>query len=374
MKIILTILYINIFFCYGYTQSLNNYQTDNRLKSSLDLVIHHWVSEILMDSLSMGMSFGISIKNENYFYNYGSIEKGEKKLPDQNTIYEIGSLTKTFTGILLAKAVIQGKINLDDDIRKYLDVNFDNLHYNGNPVKIIDLANHTSGLPEDLIPDKIFSLEDPTMFDIINVFDGDSGAIFRTLLQKANPDTLPGIRYCYSNAGMITLGLILENVYQLSYADLINKYISQPFGMSNTEIVSYKSDTSNYTKGYDKSRMIMPHITFQIAGAAGGLKSSTGDLIKYIERNIYKKDKAIELSQQESFNNGQHSMGLGWQLKPDFKNKVVLWHDGGEPGFSSYIIIIPDSKIGIVCLTNQRGRQYQFSQFCTAIIDSLCGQ
>ena len=67
-------------------------------------------------------------------------------------------------------------------------------------------------------------------------------------------------------------------------------------------------------------------------------------------------------------------MGLGWNLNTKSKNDVLLWHDGGEPGFSSYILIIPNHNIGIVCLANQSGRQFQFSKFCKLVIDDLIEQ
>ncbi|NQU84642.1 MAG: beta-lactamase family protein, partial [Mariniphaga sp.] len=188
---------------------------------------------------------------------------------------------------------------------------------------------------------------------------------------KTGEYTVPGTRMIYSNAGMITLGIILENIYQKSYVNLLKYYITEPLGMDNTEIVYYKSDTVSYTKGYDRNGNIMPHITFQIAGAAGGIKSTTSNLIKYIEENIERKDEAIKLSHKKFFGNSQHLIGLGWHIKPTSKDGVELWHDGGEPGFSSYIVIIPDSNIGIICLANQRGRQYQFSKFSKAVIDSL---
>lgn len=358
----------------GIAQNLTNIPTDNPLKTKLDSVIHQRISEVMIDSIITGMSFGISVNNERFFYNYGNTEKGEQKLPNQNTIYEIGSLTKTFTGIILAKAVLEDKINMEDDIRKFLGANYDNLNYDGKPIKVINLANHTSGLPEDLIPDEIFRLENPTMFDIINIFEGDSGTIFRKDLQKVKPDTPPGTKWRYSNVGMITLGMILENVYQMSYSDLIKEYFSEPFNMMNTEAVYCQTDTTGYTKGYDKNGNIMPHITFQIAGAAGGLKSTTSDLMKYIEENIHIKDKAIELSHKRTFESDQQSMGLGWNLNTKSKNDVLLWHDGGEPGFSSYILIIPNHNIGIVCLANQSGRQFQFSKFCKLVIDDLIEQ
>lgn len=356
---------------YGNAQNLSYLPTDNPLNSKIDSIVHSQVMEIIYDNSAVGLSFGISINNKSFFYNYGTSEKGKHQLPDQNTIYEIGSITKTFTGILLANAVLENRINLNDDIRKYLEDNYENLQYKGAPIKVQNLANHTSGFPEDIIPEKIYSLSKPSMFDIVNVFEGDSGALFKNGLHKVKLDTFPGTRIQYSNAGIITLGIVLENVYKKSFSNLIEEYITGPFGMEETGSVFYKSDTIAYTKGYDSYGNIMPHITFQIAGAAGGLKSTTNDLVQFIKQNISEKDAAVKFSHNETFRNDQQAMGLGWQIKPGKTNGMELWHDGGEPGFSSYILVVPERKIGIVCLANQRGHQYQFSILCEAIIAGI---
>ena len=371
IKIIIIQLLFLCFVYNGHAQNLQLLPTDNPLKTHVDSIVHKQVLENINESMIIGMSFGLYINNNSHFYNYGTIEKGKQQLPNQNTIYEIGSITKTITSIILANAVLENKINLNDDIRKYLKGNYENLQYNSKPIKVENLANHTSGLPEDIFPEKLYSLQNPTMFDLINIFEGDSLTLFLKELHKIKLDTLPGTKMSYSNTGIITLGIILENVYKMSYSNLVKKYITEPYAMNNTETVFYKSDTVSYTKGYDKKGNTMPHITFQIAGAAGGLKSTASDMIMYIKENISEKDKAIELSHKETFRNDEQSIGLGWYINNSTKNSIEFWHNGGEPGFSSYILIIPESKVGIICLTNQRGYQYQFSILSKAIIAKL---
>jgi len=142
-------------------------------------------------------------------------------------------------------------------------------------------------------------------------------------------------------------------------------------GMENTETVYYESDTANYTRGYDKSRNIMPHITFQIAGAAGGLKSTAYDMVRYIEENIKEDDEAIYFSHQKTIEKNDQAYGLGWQVSAGSAKDIHLWHDGGEPGFSSFCLIYPGKKTGIICLTNQRSRQSQLSNLCRAILATL---
>ena len=205
----------------------------------------------------------------------------------------------------------------------------------------------------------------------VNLFENDRGETFLRELSRFKPETVPGQEISYSNAGMIALGIILENVYKVTYSELIEKYITLPFGMNNTETVFLKSEIDNYTTGYDKEGNVMPHITFQIAGAAGGLKSTTYDMINYIRENIIMKDEAIKLSHKSRIVKNGEEIGLGWQIRRDITDDKLLWHDGGEPGFSSYIAIIPNKKVGIICLTNQRGRQNQLAKLSEKIIVEL---
>lgn len=87
-----------------------------------------------------------------HVYNYGTVKKGEHILPTSNTYYEIGSIIKTFTSRLLAKAVVDKKVSLDDDVRKYLQGDYANLQYKNHPIRLRDLASYTSALPQRGLP------------------------------------------------------------------------------------------------------------------------------------------------------------------------------------------------------------------------------
>ncbi len=345
--------------------------TDNGLLTRIDSLVHDQFRRVIAESCTFGISLGIYIDGDKYFYNYGSVEKGKERLPTQNTIFEIGSITKTFTGILLAQAVNEDTINLDEDIRDYLSEDYSNLAIDGNPITILNLANHTSGLPEDIIPEELKSLQNPSMFDIVSFFEGDSMGIFLNGLKQVEIKNKPNESISYSNAGMITLGIILESVYKESYSALLERYITGPLSMTSTKTVSYMTDTINYTRGYDKKGNIMPHITFQIAGAAGGMISTAGDMVKYVEANIKKSNKAIALSHKKTAGTNDEGFGIGWKLKINSNQEVMVWHDGGEPGFSSYFAIIPEKRIGAVALASQRGRQSDLERAVLNILTSL---
>src|SRR5258707_2534924 len=138
---------------------------DSLVKQHSDSLVKKAAAGFMNSSKHIGLSIGTYNNGDEYAYHYGTIDKHKHVLPDNQTVYEIASLTKSFTGILLAQAVVDKKIALNDDVRKYLDGKYLNLVYKGKPVRITDLATHTSGLPKNipdypsnLTPNEIFTL------------------------------------------------------------------------------------------------------------------------------------------------------------------------------------------------------------------------
>lgn len=346
-------------------------ESDNPLKSDIDLQIDSYVKKEFAKNPIIGLSIGICQNDSTWFYNYGTVEKGQQILPTKKTIYEIGSITKTFTALLFAEAIVENKTSTDADIRDYLGSEYSNLEKEGIPINMVNLANHTSGLPEDILPEPFVLPDNPDMFDIVNAFNGKDFSYFLDGLRKTRTETIPGTRIHYSNAGMICLGLILEKIYGIPYAELLNRKITGPLHMESTGIVSFNSDTTGYTKGYDKNGNTMPHITFQVAGAAGGIISTTEDMVKYISANLQEKSIGFRMAHKKTCEINGESYGFGWKTGAIDSDEKSLWHDGGEPGFSSFCLIVPGKRIGIVCLANRRGLQYSMQQFSENIIVGL---
>jgi hypothetical protein len=119
----------------------------NPLRSRLDTVVQNAVKPYMRNQNVCGLSIGVFKDGAMYFYNYGETVKGNGKLPAENSIYEIGSITKTFTSLLLANAIRERKAGLTDDIRKYLEGNYPDLQFEGRPIQLVHLSNHTSRLP-----------------------------------------------------------------------------------------------------------------------------------------------------------------------------------------------------------------------------------
>lgn len=146
-----------------------NIPTDNKLKTKLDSIVHQSVFTFMNNSSRVGISIGIIKNGKQFIYNYGSTQREKPELSTGSTVYELASISKTFASTLLARAVLENKVNLNDDIRWYLKEKYPNLESNGTPITLLNLANLTSGLP-NWMPDKdLFGKADPD--DIAHILD-----------------------------------------------------------------------------------------------------------------------------------------------------------------------------------------------------------
>jgi len=329
-----------------YTAAVPN---DNLLKTHLDSAVHYGTVDFMLTHHLVGLSIGVVSNGHKHFYNYGTVEKGKAQLPTSQTIFELASIAKTFTCILLAQAVLDHKISLGDDIRKYMPGDFPNLQYQAHPLKIVNLANHTSGLPLELPNLDTFKNE----FNVLKMYNHYTNDKFFADLRSVKIDTLPGVRYGYSNAGMKLLGIILEKVYGLSYQQLLKKYITGPLAMPATRTELAISDTTSYTKGYNADGMTMPHGNWNMFGGAAAIISDSRDMVNYVATNINEAMPAIQLSHKQTFTDGNFTLGLGWQISRNTINGTRIWKSGGALGFRSYCAVIPDKKIGMIWLSNR---------------------
>jgi CubicO group peptidase (beta-lactamase class C family) len=337
-----------------------HFLSDNPLKTNLDSIVQQAAGAYMINKNVAGFSIGIFHHGETRTYNFGETKKGNGEIPTENTIYEIGSVTKTFTGILLADAVLQGKIKLNDDIRTYLDGNFPNLQYEGHPIKVVDLSNHTSGLPSQ--PKLSNSNEDP--FSPSLHFNEK---MLNDILHDIKPDTIPGTKRAYSNFAVGLLGIILEKIYGMNYEQLLKKYILEAYGMKQTKIFLSAQDRKNFAQGYDIEGKETPYWYNMLAEPAGGIRSTTHDMLLYMQEQLNSKDSAAWLSHQLTFGNMKEGTGLNWGIYTTKKGYLRWSHDGGTDGFTSLCLIYPELNSGIILLTNNGDHDDQ-SFFDTATL------
>lgn len=350
MNIIAIIIFICLLNFPVFSQILNNTNFIN----SMDSVVQNTVQDFMKDSTHIGLSLGIYLNGNTYTYNYGTTIRNNKIQPTDNTIYEIGSISKTITGLLLAQAVIDKKVNIDDDIRSYLKEDYPNLQYNGHPIKLFQLLNHSSGLPFNMWqrPEDSYNIIDDSVSYILNEIEKDySKKEFLSDLHKVKIDTIPGIKLSYSNSAAQLLSYILENIYHMNFEDLIIKYISNPLGMRNTKLTYSQIEHNNFAFGYDRNGKQMPS---NYSGAAGGISSTISDMLKYIKYQLNEDDPKVKLSHKTTWGDIKYyAMGLNWQMDYKANGELRIFQSGGTAGFSCYLAIYPKFNSGIVIFTNE---------------------
>ncbi len=331
-------------------QKSSQVPTDNPLRTELDQEVNRIIGPYIRQRNTVGVSVGIIRDGRLFYYDYGETARGDGTLPGPETLYEIGSISKTFTATLLATAVELGKVRLNDPVSKYLPDSIPPLQFGGKPVTLADLSNHTSGIP---------SL--PSNFGSRHLNPGDPYLGYTTsdlfsFLKHFHPEVEPGTQYAYSNAAVGLLGIILQKVLQDSYEDLIEKYICHPLGMTDTREFLRGQDSSRFAKGYNEAGNYNPPWNFEPSFvAAGGIRSTVRDLLRYAQGNMEEApaflDRAFQLTHDSTFSNDQFTLGLGWHyIRPG--EQKVLFHNGETGGYRSYLGIDLKKECAVVILSN----------------------
>lgn len=318
-------------------------KSNNPKKSSLDMAIDSAALDYFRYSKANSLTIGIIKNGRKYIYTYGETEKGNGELPTSKTLYEIGSITKTFTSTVLAQAVLDEKVFLTDDIRKYLPGDFPNLNYKGKPITLMDLANHTSRLPT--LP---VDIGDKANYDALNPESHYDSTMFYDALRKIAIDTTPGYKFQYSNWGISLLGHILENVYKQPLSSLIKKYVTTPLNMKSTLYMTSENGQEVAVPHSENGKRI-PLAKEDYFSPAGGLYSTINDMLHYLNAQLKETKTSIKLTHGHTANN----MGLGWGVR---KNGFVteLQHNGATQGSTANISAFPEINSGCVILVNNK--------------------
>jgi CubicO group peptidase (beta-lactamase class C family) len=326
---------------------ITGYASDNSKTNKLDSLIDKVVTDYMQSPQNCGLSIGIYNNGKEYFYNYGETKRNTRILADPQTIYEIGSVTKTFCGVLLAVAISEGKVKETDDIRLYLPAGkFKNLAANGNYIQLVHLANHTSGLPR--LPQ---NLEDQPGYDPFNPYNHYTTEMLYNYLSTISLVSEPGALCEYSNLGMGLLGIILENIYGKSFEELVKEKICTPFAMKSTAINLTTQQQQQFASGYNANGNETPHWDLPSLTAAGGLRSSTRDMLAFAKNNLEEKEPALKLSHQSTFNYGSN-VGMAWQILKTKSGNTLFWHNGATFGSSAFCGFIKEKNCAVVVLSN----------------------
>ncbi len=313
------------------------------------------------DGYHLGTIIGIIDKDGTQYYGFGQKSMRDGTKPDENSIFEIGSITKTFTATLLADLQLKGEINIQSPVEKYLPILKSIYTDSIQTITLENLSTHTSGLPREPLnmnPNDDYRYRDYTSKNLSNFLEG------------YKLDSNSG-QFSYSNLGVLIIEQAIENQTNESYENLLKERIISPLNMNDTDFVVPSNKRKNLVKGYrdNKETDELDLGQFQ---SMGGLRSTAKDMLKFLKAQIELKpteiDDAIKETQKIHFEDDKNIMGLGWEiLKREESGKTIYYHKGGTPGFVSFAGFNLEDKIGVVVLVN--GRQW-FSDLGFKILDS----
>ena len=336
---------------------------DNKLQTKLDSLVNKSAIPFMSESSRVGLSIGIIKDGKEYFYNYGSTQKEKQILPTASTIYELASNSKTFSSTLLARAVLNKKVSLTDDIRKYLNQDYPNLQYDGTPITLLNLANLTSALP-NWMPDsrELFAKANPDSIAYLldAVHRKYSRNQFYTDLHKVKLDTIPGALARHCNTAAQLFGHIMETVYGDKFATLIRNQFATPLKMKNTVLLGNGKIPASMAFGYDAKGGKMPFIDWEDMQVAASIASSTSDMLKYIKYHLNEKNEDAKLSHQPTTGDiRKGAIALNWKITKPENGPIRISHTGGSLGFSSYVVFSPEMNSGIILFANDSDMKTQ---------------
>ncbi|PQA96881.1 hypothetical protein B0A69_02105 [Chryseobacterium shigense] len=328
--------------------------------SNLPSVVDHAVQRMVEKPVINAVSIGIVYQGKEYIGHYGELEKGKSNTPDNQTLYEIGSLSKTLTGTLVAKAVLDKKLKLDDPVQKYLSEDYPNLAFNGHPLRIKDLVTHTSGLPK-MLPLEVNPIlndftNEKTPENVNRVLKNYKQKDFLRNLHTVKIDTIPGHQFSYSNAGIELLGAVLEKVYHKNFEALLKEYLTEHLQMKHTTINLSKKEEASLAVGYHCDyNTITPQFTALPWGSSGNVKTTLPDMIEYIRYQLKRNAEITESHQPLVKVDDSFTSGYAWRVMTDEKLGTFYKHHGGVFRAQCFIYIIPKYDLGVFIITNQSG-------------------
>lgn len=268
---------------------------------------------------------------------------------DGDTIFEICSITKTFTAAILGEMVERGEVALDDPLARFLPASVRLPERNGRKITLLDLATQSSSLPP--IP---FNMN---LGDMSNPYAAYTVPLLYEFL-ASYPLTMDiGSQFLYSNLGFGLLGHALELKTGLGYEALVRQRILGPLGMEDTAVSLSPAQRARLAIGHNgASGQAVPNWDFPVLAGAGALRSSVNDMLKYLRANLAASGplaKVLRSCQEpcRPTNMPGNTIGLAW-LTEKGPTAEVVWHNGQTGGYHSFIGFDRQAGRGVVILHN----------------------
>ena len=302
-----------------------------------------------------GVAVAVRMGGKTSFFNYGMANNVQRRPVTADSIFNLGSVGKLFATTLLAQAVKQGELSLDDPVAKYVT----ELQRGGDirRVTLGQLASHSSGLPDRPQQYETWHKGRYTWPDFVRFLNS----------WKAGPNHEPGQQYLYSDAAMVLLRVALERRFNTRFAALMHQRLTGPLGMTSTALPLPRDLLGRAVQGYSPmgkpvGRPGEEGGTFQWLGS-GQIYSSSRDMATFLAANLGELpghgpiENAMAFAHQGVFTvSPRFKIGLAWQIV-SAGNFTIIDKNGGLNNTSTYIGFAPRQKLGVVILVN-RGKQH----------------
>lgn len=357
--------------------------------------INAFAQEYVNKKKNKGLVVGLISNGTNEIKGFGQLSNNALHPPDENTIFELGSVTSVFTTSLMLIASQEGHFQLEDRIRDYLPSGVDapafkpficrevedysHTAVDNVPrtrticepapfapevcITFCNLASHTAALSDD--PKGLYDWnplyigkqkKDPYKdYTKVELYE----KLYRNDLNFA-----PGTHYKYSNSGIALLGNLVADIQQKDFSDLLEEKLLIPLQMDDTQITLRDDQLSRFAIGHTRKGKATNAWNFKAMAPAGGLKSTAKDLIRFIQANLTTDNTvladAFEQVQQSRIDvytrkkERPTTAGYGWFISTlnEATNQPVVWHHGGTGGFRVFVGFIKDTQTGVVILSN----------------------
>jgi beta-lactamase class C len=360
-----------------------------KIKRTVDMAIRPLITKYGIP----GMAVGVTVAGKPYVFTYGVASTKTRQPVTSDTLFEIGSISKTFTATLASYGQVTGHLSLSDKTSQYLPA------LQGSPfgnVSLLNLGTHTPGGLPLQVPDNIKNND-----ELMRYF------------KDWRPTYPPGTRRTYSNVGIGTLGWITAKSMGQDFARLMEQRLFPMLGMKSSYIHVPKSDMANYAQGYTKGDRPIRMDSAVLSSEAYGVKATAPDMIHFLEDNINsvgldkQLQRAIAATHTGYFQAGPMTQDLIWEqypypvtlnsllegnsaamalhatpvtkINPPENPREDVWINktGSTNGFGAYAAFVPEKRLGIVILANKNypndARVTAAFNILTAIADGMGG-
>lgn len=317
---------------------------------------------LVADGLAPGMVIGVVRGDETCIRSFGETAFGSGEAPGARTIYEIGSISKVFTGVLLADAELREVLSIDATVQSFYEGVFELDQVGDTPIRLRDLTSHSSGLPRM-----------PTNFapaDVDNPYADYSFELMHEFLDGFKTKRAPGERYVYSNLGAALLGNTVALAQESDYATLLRTRITEPLGMQDTAIELTPSMRARFAPGFDVDQQPRAAWDFQSMAPAGGIRSDLNDMLIFARAALDPVDSPLADALPRSMTPLYTSpdgvqVAFGWHVA---SGGATRWHNGQTGGYHSFFAVSRNKTPPSSCSRTPRPA----SSTCSATTSCAC--